>query len=328
MRWALAGYGTLAPRIVKALRDCGQTLVAVWGRQDVRADAFAREHNIERASVDAAALFSTVDAVYIATPVSAHVRIAKTALEQGCHVLVEKPVSPGLDPAVPLLGLADRHRKIAATAYYRRLFPAAARLRSLLAAGGCGALESLEVQWCGSFDPGANDRMAWRTDPQQAGAGVLADVGSHRVDLLVWLLGPPGRLRAQLNDRFPAGAERHARLDLTWPSGTVGHVDLRWTKHSSDWIRLTFKRGILLFDLEAGTLHWREHHDVWDEVHPMSSNPHRPLVADFVASVRDDRPPVCPLSDGLITDRVIEAAIDSDARGRGWRPIEPVLLLR
>jgi predicted dehydrogenase len=320
VRWGLAGCGDLAERrLVAALSAGGQRLLAVWSRDPERARRFARRHGIARAAHDPADLCRGVEAVYVALPVAAHVPIAAAALRGGCHVLIEKPLSPGLESPAPLLALSRAGRAgqpLAGVAYYRRLHPALRRARALLASGALGAARAAEACFESVFEPGPDDPKRWRTQLAAAGGGVLADAGCHRLDLLCWLLGAPSSVAATLAGFHPGGAERRAEVTLAWENGAGARCACAWGAGSRDRFRVECERGHFELDpLDGGVLRWQGPDGPHEEVHPPPDNPHAELVADFARAAAAGGLPACPLADAILVDRLIEAAARSHRHG-------------
>ena len=85
-----------------------------------------------RASVDPASLIGKVDAVSIVTPTVLHHRIAKQFLEQGIHVLVEKPMTETLEQADELIDLAASKNVVLQVGHIERFNPAVTAVKSLL----------------------------------------------------------------------------------------------------------------------------------------------------------------------------------------------------
>jgi predicted dehydrogenase len=317
MNWGLAGYGDLAERrLAAALRLGGQRLLAVWGRDPARAHSFAERHGIARVARDPEDLCRGVEAVYVAVPVAAHVPLAAIALRHGCHVLIEKPLSPGLEPPAPLLELARGGRLTAGVAYYRRLHPALRRVRALLAGGLLGAPRHAEIHFESPFEPGPDDPKGWRTRVEVAGGGVLADAGCHRLDLLCWLLGAPGTVAARMADLHPGGAERRAEVTLAWENGAGAHVACAWGTGARDLFRVECERGRIDLDpIDAGILRWQGPDGGREEILPPPANPHAELVADFARAAAAGGLPACPLAEAMLVDRLIEAAARSHRQG-------------
>jgi predicted dehydrogenase len=324
MDWGLAGYGDLSERrLASALSGHGHRLLVVWGRDPKRAQAFAKRHNIPQVAVSLDDLCRNVEAIYVATPVASHVEIAEAALLAGRDVLVEKPISPGLGSAAHLPALAAATGRTAAAAYYRRLAPALRLLRDLISGGSLGEPRQIEFVRRSPFDPGPSDPKRWRLDPRVAGAGVLADVGSHALDLLIWLFGKPRDLAARLG-RFTAdGAERRADVEILWASGLVGRCTFEWASGPpEDRIVIHCSDGHVAVDpLDRGRLHVRvrDRERVVDL--PTADNPHLPLIEDFAAASALGLAPACPLVEGIWTDLAIEAALRSHARGGVPEPL-------
>ncbi|MEI5097541.1 Gfo/Idh/MocA family oxidoreductase [Streptomyces sp. PmtG] len=160
--------------------------------------------------------------------------------------------------------------------------------------------------------------MRWRTDPAVAGGGVLADAGSHRLDLLLALFGPPVDVRGRLGDRFALGAERRAEVELRWASGTRARLIAEWSDEPPvDRVELTGAgRTVTLDPLDSGRLRISGPYGTRETTLPPAANPHQPLLADFVEAVATGRPPVCPVADARLVDEVILAAHGRNSRAR------------
>ncbi|MEU3164641.1 Gfo/Idh/MocA family oxidoreductase [Streptosporangium sp. NPDC006930] len=305
LRWGIAGYGDIVRRkALPALLSLGETVTCVWGRDATRARAICEEFGFSPGgsgafgTSDYTELLDAAEVVYVATPVAAHLPLAIAAARAGLPVLVEKPLG-GAAPE-----LAGAH---AGVAYYRRLAPALGCVREILRGR---AVHRAIVEFSSPFDPGPDDPRLWRTDPALSGGGVLADVGSHRLDLLCWLLGEPAVTAAWTGRPFDLGAERLARVELAWPSGTTAGLEAAWRPGARhDRLRLFFDGGHLELDpLDSGTVRGIVGGVAVDEFLPPPPNPHLPLMADFARSVRNGTDPVCTVRDADTVDRLIATA--------------------
>ncbi|MFF3242736.1 Gfo/Idh/MocA family protein [Streptomyces sp. NPDC002870] len=317
MKWGIAGYGdVVVRRVLPALRALGEEPVALWGRDPGRAARTAEQHGIAASGSDPDILLGMADAVYVATPVVHHVPLAEAALGTGLHVLVEKPLAGGLHPGGNLVTAG----RCAGVAYYRRLAPAVRRLRRELAGSGA---EHVEVRFRCSFAPGPEHPMRWRTDPAVSGGGVLADAGSHRLDLLLTLFGRPLEVQGRLSRRFPLGAERRAELVLRWPSGMRAHCLMEWSDEPPvDLITVTCgARTITLDPLDSGQLRLDSPDSAVGLTLPPAANPHQPLIADFAKAAETGGLPACPVAEARLVDEIIVAAGRSDAAG--GQPVRP-----
>ena len=125
------------------------TVVAVASRDRSRAEAFAREHGIERAHGSYEALLEDpdVDAVYIPLPNSMHVPWSVRALEAGKHVLCEKPMTRRAAEAEEAFAAAERAGRVLEEAFMWRHHPQTQRLRELLDAGVIGQLRLVQASF-------------------------------------------------------------------------------------------------------------------------------------------------------------------------------------
>jgi predicted dehydrogenase len=163
--------------------------------------------------------------------------------------------------------------------------------------------------------------MVWRYDRMIAGGGVLADAGSHRLDILSILFGPPVSLTARFQDVTAGGCERAAQVSLAWQDGLVAQLDVAWRANRQDRFEIEFESaGLVLDPLDGGAVQicWRDGRTDWLEL-PGPPNPHGPLVRDFELAVRDRRAPACDLSGGILVDQMLAAAAISNSAGGAVR---------
>lgn len=111
VRLGIVGTNFVSDWLVDAARqtNCCET-VAVYSRSDERGTAFAQKHGLPLHFSDFASFLSSdaLDAVYLASPNSAHYPQALAALESGKHVLVEKPMAINAAQAEAMIALAKK----------------------------------------------------------------------------------------------------------------------------------------------------------------------------------------------------------------------------
>ena len=112
MKWGILATGTIAKKFASTVEQMsaeGEQLVAVGSRHLESAQAFAQQYGIPRCydSYEALAADPEVEAIYIATPNTLHYENCKLCLEQGKHVLCEKPFTISPEQAQQLYRLAE-----------------------------------------------------------------------------------------------------------------------------------------------------------------------------------------------------------------------------
>src|SRR5262245_12738632 len=116
------------------------------------------------------------DALSIFSPHLSHYRLAMDALQAGCHVFIEKPLTTNVQEAVDIVGLARGRSLKVAVGHQYRLCPSLAEARRRLEQGTIGTLRLvtavLAQPWL-SKQSGSED--SWRFDLKVAGGGILAD---------------------------------------------------------------------------------------------------------------------------------------------------------
>lgn len=197
IKWGIIGCGGIAHMFADSLAvlDNG-TLLAGASRSPGRAQAFAEKHGMERVYTDYESLAadSDVEAVYIATTHNFHFENIKLCLENGKHVLCEKPFTVNAAQTETLRTLAHEKNLFMMEAVWARFLPAVVKLRELLDDGLIGEVRTV----MGHFSIngfGFNEQHRLRNKALAGGA--LLDLGIYPITLATMVFGEqPTRIQS------------------------------------------------------------------------------------------------------------------------------------
>lgn len=136
-----------------------------------------------------------MDFAAIVTPNHVHYDPARLCLENGFHVVVDKPMCFSLDEAKSLKDIVARTRRLLAVTYTYSGYPLVKQARALVASGRLGAIRKIYVEypqgWMATdIEQGGQKQAKWRTDPAQSGAGgAIGDIGTHAAHLAEYVSG-------------------------------------------------------------------------------------------------------------------------------------------
>jgi D-xylose 1-dehydrogenase (NADP+, D-xylono-1,5-lactone-forming) len=219
-------------------------VIAVASRDASRAEAYAREHEIERAygSYDALLGDADVEAVYIPLPNSMHVEWTLRALDAGKHVLCEKPFSRRPEEVELAFDRAESAGLVLSEAFMWRHHPQTAKLVKLVAAGAIGRLRLVHAAF--SFQlaavHGADDA---RFRPELDG-GSLMDVGSYCVNAIRLLAGEPEHVQGQ-QVVGASGVDVCFTATLRLPDDVLAHFDCGFVLPFRDELEVVGEDGSL-----------------------------------------------------------------------------------
>lgn len=204
------------------------SLAGAWDDDPARARAEGERHGLPVYD-HLPALLAAVDAVGICSTTARHAELILAACGAGRHVLCEKPVTTTLDD------LARVERAVAASgvtfvqSFPKRLDPANAELRALMASGCLGDIWLARVRHGHGHGRDPAFLAGWWTDPGESGGGTLIDEGVHATDLLRWLFGDPESVQATLGQALPGlRVESSAVAVFRWSGGLIGEVVTGW----------------------------------------------------------------------------------------------------
>lgn len=315
IRWGIIGCGDVARRRVAAAiqADPGSELRAVCRRNQKALDDFCTDFNVPIGTTDANQLInsSDLDALYIATPVYLHCQQTIESAVAGKHVLVEKPMAMSVEECEAMIQACRKKGVKLGVAYYRRFYPVVQRMIGLIAEGAIGTVLSVSAVTCNSFQMDESDDGYWRVVPEEGGGGALMDIGSHRIDLLQHIAGAVADVHGFCDRRaVEYNADNCSTVSMRFESGVHGLVQCFFSAEvDPDRFSIIGTAGQLVAQpLNSGQLEIMTVEGSSSESHPPHDNFNVPLIADFVAAIRTDRPPLISGELGMVTNQVMARA--------------------
>ena len=188
VKWGIVGTGTMGCTAIKALKEAASAeVVAIT---DVNAEArrkaqetFEIEHSFD--NLELLLEKTDVDAIYIATPPYLHCQQAVQAAEAGKHVFCEKPMAMSEEECQRMIEACKRNGVKLMVGFKARFNSYHQHLRKMIVKGELGELVFLRAERIVLIDC----KWGWHEDPRISGGGVLADLGTHAIDLLRYLAG-------------------------------------------------------------------------------------------------------------------------------------------
>ena len=140
------------------------------------------------------------DGIIICSETDQHEALVIAAAAAGKHMFVEKPLGIGAQDADRMAAAIERAGVLFQTGYFQRGIPAHQFLKEQVARGVFGQITRARFISChgGALRDIFTPNWLWMTDLQQAGVGAFGDLGTHALDLMLWILGDVDRVTAAL----------------------------------------------------------------------------------------------------------------------------------
>ncbi|XAL98405.1 Gfo/Idh/MocA family oxidoreductase [Phycisphaeraceae bacterium D3-23] len=194
LRIGILGLGNIAHQFAGDVTAPGSgggstrcTITAAASRSGEKSQQFCKQYGIEHACGDYQSLIAHpgVDSVYIALPNNLHLEWATKAMEQGKHVLCEKPIAMDADEAEQMFDVSRRTGCKLVEAFMYRCHPQTIAMVETVRSGAIGELKLIRSSFCFNVrDTAGNTRF-----DTALGGGALMDVGCYCIDLAMLLAG-------------------------------------------------------------------------------------------------------------------------------------------
>jgi predicted dehydrogenase len=322
MRIGLIGAGAIAQTYGQVFAQSSSAELV--GVADVRADAARalaeRMHCPAFDSYDELVSASRCEAAVVCTPPATHPEICCWLLDQGIHVLCEKPLAVGPNEARAMVAASERSPASLSMASKFRYARDVVEAKSIVASGVIGEIILFE----NAFTSRVDMTSRWNSDPRISGGGVLIDNGTHSVDIMRYFLGPLVELQVVEGRRVQdIPVEDTVRIFVRSAAGVMGSIDLSWSvnKELPHYLSIYGSTGTLHVGWKeskfrrASDADWTVFGGGYDKVQAFSSQ-----IDNFVRSIRGLEPPLIALEDALASVEVIDAAYDAMWRS-AWVPV-------
>lgn len=259
-----------------------------------------------------------IDAVVISLPHFLHADAARAALRNGKHVFLEKPIATSFDEAEELVECAEETGRTLMINMTHRFYPPMWKGRELLQAGVIGEVVAVRDYYMEVID--RNDFPGWFFDPIAAGGGVAMTDSIHLIDRVEWLLGESLQTIGVHGRRMDPEVSVEDCVEFLCVTASNIPVSIGsffcfdGPKAFADGLTVFGTRGVL-------SIHAWSHVDLMPyggkterfEGYP-SDVPvgeracvgHRAAITEFVASLREDRPPASEAKAVLNAQKVVQ----------------------
>jgi predicted dehydrogenase len=278
---------------------------------------------------------SDLDAVCICVPHFLHTPTALLAIDCGKHVLVEKPMAMTVGEADKMVLEAEKKGVKLGVMYQYRVEPAYSEMKAILDRGDLGAIYRFVMESCDLRTQAYYDYAPWRGSWRSSGGGVIINQSIHHLDLLQWFLGKPVRLHGWITTKIHrAEVEDLASALISFEGGAQGVIQaslidaLSITRFEicGDKAKLLSENG----DVKLGVLetpikeYIEKSKEVWDhpkcnwiKVTPKAREAgHIAILRDFTQALLEDREPLIPGREGLVSLEIANAIILSHFKGK------------
>jgi predicted dehydrogenase len=325
-------------------------LVAVATAGPITAERVRRDLGDVTATTDVETLLERADIELIdcCAPTGEHARLATAALNAGKLLFCEKPLTASPEFSAKLVDLARERGLPGGVNYHFRYVPAIQEARRLIENGLLGEIVGFHLRYYRASNLRRDRPANWRF--AGPGSGVLVDLGSHLIDLVLHLLGPIERVSAQLRTVIgerPGAAGEAVRVDsddVAWlqvdlADGGRGTLEAsKVVPGAGDDLRIEAygSAGALIFNTRdpnaltvaegAGAPHGGRTALTASRTLPAAALPgpetptgvlqwHLASLAAFLQSLSDKPQPYPNLETGLRVDQVLGSAFESVAKG-------------
>lgn len=305
MKVCVVGAGKWGMNIVRTLHELGALGAVIEASPQLRKDLQADfpECTVGESLADIPA---DIKAVAIATPVPTHYEVAKTALERGLDVFVEKPLTLSVEEARELHQIAENKDRILMVGHMLLYQPAIRWISSFLREGGVGKLLSLHQE---RLNLGRVRRVE----------NALWSLGVHDVAVMLHLVGEePSAVYAKGQCALQSDIHDDVYLHLKFPNKVQAHLHTSWLwPERRRQLTIVGDKAMLVFDELAQKVYLHKKsidsdlNNVDEGVEIAFEQEGKPLtleMEDFLARIQDRKTPLADGTNGVQVVRVLDTA--------------------
>jgi predicted dehydrogenase len=337
VRVGMIGTGWISEVHVQAFRTIPYVeIVCQHSLDEVRGKMFHDKYGVPEfvRTFDDVLKRKDVDVLTIALPNCLHHPFALKALQAGKHVIVEKPLCLTLPQADELLDTAKKNGLVIGYAEELCYVPKYVHAKRVADTGGLG-----KVFFVRQHEKHSGPYSPWFFKADEAGGGILMDMGCHAIECCRWLLGKPAVKSVYCQaDTFVHGAitqlDDHIIMLIEFANGAIAEVESSWTLkggmrshleiqgsqgvalvemlQDGNGVKIYSEKGYYLGDFIEGASegwHYPEIEWLWNNGYPQE-------MKDFIDCIRTGGAPLESGADGKVVLEIMIAGYLSAATGR------------
>ena len=327
-KWHIEGYQQHPKAVVAAICDMNEE----------RLHEVAAKYDIKKTYTDVTKMLEDgkLDAVSVCLPNALHAPITIAAFQRGLHVLCEKPMAMTVAECETMLAAARKSKKNLMINFSFRFSPMSFALKQQVEAGVIGDIYFGRSVWHRRF--GFPSFGSWFGQKALSGGGPLIDLGVHRLDLALWLMGYPEPavvLGSTYHHRAQAEAEKQQQLfdveDLAcglikFTNGATLVLEASWASHTDEQEHMVTKLygtngGLLQANLNGtyqfkAEVYTEEGGHFYTKKLDASCIPAPSAQVEFIDSILEKRPPLATGEQALKVQKILEGIYRSAETGR------------
>jgi len=316
-------------------------VVAIADVDTGRLQEIGDKHNVPGRYTDVGEMLSKeeLDVVSVTTPNFLHKPLTLACLKAGCHVLCEKPMAMNAAEARQMNKAAAAAGKRIMINFSQRFRPQTQALKREVDKGVLGDVYFARTTWLRR--KGLPGFGGWFGQKQLSGGGPLIDLGVHRIDLALWLMGYPkpvwvmgetyNHLGSQIakRERKQFDVEDMAVGLVKFENGATLEIEASWAGHIKErelmhTRLLGTKGGLVHYNVQDG---YQYHAEIYTErkgrqvtITPrVSKKPERYPMTQFIDCILKNEPHDATGEQGYIVMQLLDAIYKSAQQGRPIR---------
>ncbi|MBR5316987.1 MAG: Gfo/Idh/MocA family oxidoreductase [Lachnospiraceae bacterium] len=346
MKYALIGCGRIATNHIKAAVNNKLEIVAVCDVIAEQMEMLLEKHNLQNAlyikrytnykdMID----IEKPELVSIATESGIHAEIALYCIENGVHVIIEKPMAMCIDDANKIIALAEEKNVKVSACHQNRFNIAIQEMRRALDAGRFGRLShgAIHVRWNRNKD--YYTQASWRGTWAQDG-GALMNQCIHGIDLLRWTFGGEieevyGQTRQQFHDYLEA--EDVGMAVVKFKNGAIATIEGTtnvYPQNLEETLYVFGEKGTVkiggkstnnidVWNFADETIEDAKNKGLEEVTSNVYGNGHTSLFADVMDAIQNDRKPYVDAYAGRDALELVLAIYKSQKEGKAVKlPLE------
>ncbi|MDC1143560.1 Gfo/Idh/MocA family oxidoreductase [Porticoccaceae bacterium] len=212
---AVIGCGHWGKNLVRNFAELG-ALAAVCDPNELLAETYAKEYNVENLSFDAVINETDIEGVVLAVPAPLHATMAIAAMNAGKHVYVEKPLAMNKGEAEDMIASAKANGVQLMVGHLLQYHPVFIALRNLVESGELGTISYIYSNRLSFGKVRSEENVIWSFAP-------------HDISMILSLTGQePKSVRAESSSILQPDIADTATLHMDFPSGEKAHISVSW----------------------------------------------------------------------------------------------------